>query len=59
MPNVLIQVLWRRRFALVWWSLDVLAADVCRNTLSVSSNAAPPASGRVTLWRIRRREPWG
>lgn len=27
MPNVLIQVLWRRRFALVWWSLGVLAAD--------------------------------
>lgn len=27
MPNVLIQVVWRRRFALLWWSLGILAAD--------------------------------
>lgn len=27
MPNVLLQVLWRRRFSLVWWCLGVLAAD--------------------------------
>ena len=28
MPDVLVQVAWRRRFALLWWSLGVLAADV-------------------------------
>lgn len=27
MPNVLIQVVWRRRFALLWWSLGILGAD--------------------------------
>ena len=27
MPGVLIQVLWRRRFWLIWWSLGILAAD--------------------------------
>jgi ABC-2 type transport system permease protein len=27
MPDVLIQVVWRRRFWLMWWSLGVLAAD--------------------------------
>ena len=27
MPDVLIQVLWRRRFPLMWWSLGVLGAD--------------------------------
>jgi hypothetical protein len=31
------------------------ARKVCRNTLSVSSNAAPPASVRLTLWSLRRR----
>ena len=32
---------------------------MCRNTLSVGSNGAPPASVGVTLWRLRRRESWG
>ena len=27
MPNVLIQVIWRRRFSLLWWSLGILGAD--------------------------------
>lgn len=27
MPEVLIQVIWRRRFSLLWWSLGILAAD--------------------------------
>lgn len=27
MPNVLIQVVWRRRYSLIWWCLGVLAAD--------------------------------
>ena len=27
MPDVLIQVIWRRRFSLLWWSLGVLSAD--------------------------------
>lgn len=27
MPNVLIQVVWRRRFALLWWSLGILGVD--------------------------------
>ena len=27
MPGVLTQVLWRRRFSLLWWSLGVLGAD--------------------------------
>lgn len=27
MPDVLIQVVWRRRFALLWWSLGILACD--------------------------------
>src|SRR5262245_13236998 len=32
--------------------LHLLADQVCRNTLSVSSNAAAPASVGVTLWRL-------
>ena len=28
MPNVFIQVIWRRRLSLLWWSMGVLAADV-------------------------------
>lgn len=27
MPNVLIQVIWRRRLSLLWWSVGVLAVD--------------------------------
>jgi hypothetical protein len=27
MPEVLIQVIWRRRFSLLWWSLGIVAAD--------------------------------
>ena len=27
MPDVLLQVLWRRRFSLLWWSLGVLGMD--------------------------------
>lgn len=27
MPNVLIQVVWRRRFALLWWILGILGGD--------------------------------
>lgn len=27
MPHVLIQVVWRRRFALLWWSLGILGVD--------------------------------
>ena len=27
MPEVLIQVIWRRRFSLIWWSLGIVAAD--------------------------------
>jgi hypothetical protein len=34
-------------------------SEVYRNTLSVSSDGAPPASVGVTLWRRRRRESWG
>ena len=50
MPEVLIQVLWRRRFWLIWWSLGILAADAL---LAIAYPTVRDNKGKVVLSDVK------